>query len=350
MKSGRNYNALDAMKFVASLFVVGIHVHPFGDFSGKADYLFIVLARFAVPFFFVTSGFLLFKRLKSEENPNRYVKSYVMRILKMYLFWFIVDIPMTYARKLQPIGEEGSNALAELAGFCKNAVLTSTFRGSWFLTATIYGILLVWLLSRKCGNRTIIGAGLLLYGLCILSSAYAEIFKASGGWQIYKVYKEITGGAAYNRWPAGFLFLALGKWFADNEQRLPITRKTAFFGCIVSVYLMMLEMTFLKKQEIVGASDCFVSLIPLSVFLCALLLHTQLPDNLIYRKMRVASTVTFYAHFMLLFVFEGIKDRFGMAPEKLVRYGMIVLLCWGITELILRLEKIRGFGWLKYSH
>ena len=92
MKSGRNYNALDAMKFVASLFVVGIHVHPFGDFSGKADYLFIVLARFAVPFFFVTSGFLLFKRLKSEENPNRYVKSYVMRILKMYLFWFIVGM------------------------------------------------------------------------------------------------------------------------------------------------------------------------------------------------------------------------------------------------------------------
>ncbi len=348
MESGRNYNALDAMKFVASLFVVGIHVHPFGDFSGKADYLFIVLARFAVPFFFVTSGFLLFKRLKSEENPNRYLKSYVMRILKMYLFWFIVDLPMTYARKLQPLG--GDNAGAKILEFCKNAVFTSTFRGSWFLMATIYGVLLVWLLSKKFGNRTLLGLGLLLYGLCILTSAYEGIFKESGAWQVYRVYRELTGGAAYNRWPAGFLFLALGKWFADNEQRLPISRKTAFFGCIISVYLMMLEMTCLKGREIVGASDCFMTLIPLTVFLFALLLHTQLPDDSLYRKMRAASTVTFYAHFMLLFLFEGMKNRFGITPDKLVRYGMIVLLCWGLTELILRLEKIRGFGWLKYSH
>ena len=67
-----NYNAIDLGKFICAILVVTIHVKPFGA-NGSEVFTFLNLflkqyiARIAVPFFFITSGFLLFRKTNHDN-------------------------------------------------------------------------------------------------------------------------------------------------------------------------------------------------------------------------------------------------------------------------------------------
>ncbi|EGO8469402.1 racemase, partial [Enterococcus faecalis] len=54
----KNNDVLDAFKFIAALSVVGIHTFPSKSILGSD---LKILARFSVPFFFIVSGYFLFK-------------------------------------------------------------------------------------------------------------------------------------------------------------------------------------------------------------------------------------------------------------------------------------------------
>jgi surface polysaccharide O-acyltransferase-like enzyme len=54
----KHYNCIDLIKFICALFVVSIHVSPFASYNSFINYgLKNYIARIAVPFFFVASGY-----------------------------------------------------------------------------------------------------------------------------------------------------------------------------------------------------------------------------------------------------------------------------------------------------
>jgi len=68
----KQYNFLNALKIIAAFFVVAIHVHFPGDFGTGV----IAVARFAVPFFFMVSGFFSYYENKTslKEKYKRKIK------------------------------------------------------------------------------------------------------------------------------------------------------------------------------------------------------------------------------------------------------------------------------------
>lgn len=85
----RNY-AIDFIKFFAILAVVIIHTFPSDHQLGY--FIFDNFSRFAVPFFFASSGYLF--GLKVINNPKSvvYFKRYLMKILKIYVCWLMFYI------------------------------------------------------------------------------------------------------------------------------------------------------------------------------------------------------------------------------------------------------------------
>ena len=62
-----NYNGIDLVKFICSYLVVIIHTAPLSSYFmtyGDLLHIYIIqyFCRLAVPFFFVASGFLLFRK------------------------------------------------------------------------------------------------------------------------------------------------------------------------------------------------------------------------------------------------------------------------------------------------
>lgn len=90
-----NYNGIDLVKFICSLLVVIIHTAPFSsDLMPYGDYLNVFftqyICRLAVPFFFVSSGFLLFNKLEIHNPNSDRIKIYIFRMLRHYGTWTIL--------------------------------------------------------------------------------------------------------------------------------------------------------------------------------------------------------------------------------------------------------------------
>ena len=61
-----NFNGIDVMKFLCAIFVCTIHIEPFGRNIFGVDlnfWLMNYVCRVAVPFYFVSAGFFLFRKI-----------------------------------------------------------------------------------------------------------------------------------------------------------------------------------------------------------------------------------------------------------------------------------------------
>ena len=69
----KTYYALDVAKFISAFLVVCIHTGPLLDVDATGNFILVqILARLAVPFFFVASGFLFFRKLDFKREYNDY--------------------------------------------------------------------------------------------------------------------------------------------------------------------------------------------------------------------------------------------------------------------------------------
>lgn len=93
--SNTNYNGLDLFKFICSLLVVTIHTAPFSsEIIPYGDLLNVFITqyicRLAVPFFFVSSGFLLFSKMEIQNPRTDTIKKYIFKMLRHYGTWTIL--------------------------------------------------------------------------------------------------------------------------------------------------------------------------------------------------------------------------------------------------------------------
>ena len=77
---------IDSMRFVACVAVILLHCFPT---TGLLKTLVDQTARFAVPFFFITSGHFLAAKLQRSDTPRVYL-SYMQKIVGLYLAWSLI--------------------------------------------------------------------------------------------------------------------------------------------------------------------------------------------------------------------------------------------------------------------
>lgn len=90
----RNFDSVDAAKFVLSILVVAIHSYPFDGYA----VFFNPILRTAVPLFFLISSYFFFnhhKYLSDLEERVLHIEKYVSRNLRLYLFWMLVFLMPT---------------------------------------------------------------------------------------------------------------------------------------------------------------------------------------------------------------------------------------------------------------
>lgn len=132
--AGKRMDSLDWFRLPAALLVTAIHTSPLSSFSPQADFwLTRVLARIAVPFFFMVSGFFLpdsFAKLRKQEK----------KLFFLYALSIVLYLPLNlYAGQLSGI---------TAGAFLKQLFFDGTFYHLWYLPAAMEGMLLVWLLKK----------------------------------------------------------------------------------------------------------------------------------------------------------------------------------------------------------
>ena len=123
------YPALDAFRLIAAILVIAIHTSPLSDISSAADFILTrIIARIAVPFFFMTSGFFLFKDGTDKEKLKTFLKSTAI----LYAVSIILYLPVNIYS-----GYFSTDML--LPNIIKDLIFDGTFYHLWYLPAALSG-------------------------------------------------------------------------------------------------------------------------------------------------------------------------------------------------------------------
>ncbi len=364
LNSKPQYYCIDLMKFICALLVVTLHIVTYAFSEMAVDGapptghdnvlmltlmpLYFVVVRLAVPFFFIASSYFLFKKVKeTPEKRGEYVKKYCLRIFLLYVFWFVVSLPITIDKYF--IAENGGGAIKLLV----KILLQGGYSGSWYLIASIWSVLLVNLFSKYSVSFNIVFASI-LYAISCLFCTYFNVFSLLPNKSIFLAVKDFNANyPIYLTFFNGYIFVLLGRLFAERETLLSKGASTVLL--IVCPLLMFCELFVCTYFSLNVATDCFLTLVPMSVALFQTIKSVQLKPRKIYGHLRKYSTFLYLYHFVFLYVFYRLVYAFrwkifiSNIPMTIVVYLIIVASAILLCELNCYLSKKKAFRFIKYG-
>ena len=240
------YMAMDIFRVVAALLVITIHTSPLTSFSDTADFLLTrVLARVAVPFFFMATGFFLLPgggsrsgsgdcsggRSLPDGDPTsgrsqsnggrsrsgsgncsgkRRLSGSIKKLCLLYAIAIIIYIPLNiYSGQLE---------ISSPLDVFRLLLFDGTFYHLWYLPAAMVGLMLMALLQRFFSLKGCLIISLILYGIGLGGDSYYGLISMLP--PLKAVYDGLFTISSYTR-NGIFLapiFLCLG-WLVKEMQK-----------------------------------------------------------------------------------------------------------------------------------
>lgn len=293
----RTVPALDLFRLAAVLLVVMNHTSPLADVSATADFwLTRVLARVAVPFFLMTTGYFLSR--DHWAGAGRQVKKLCLLYGACVLLYLPVNL---YAG----IFTGPADALRKL-------LVDGTFYHLWYFPATILGVVIARWLSRL-GLRVALPAAALLYLVGLGGDSYYGLVSQIP--PLRASYDGVFTLCGYTRNGLFFapLFLLLG------AAGMRWSRKLSLTGFVLSLTAMSAEGLWLHRLN-VQRHDSMYLLLPLCmVCLFSLLLGG---NGGACRKVRTFSTAMYVIHPLCIVLVRGAAKVLGL-EEMLIGNSLL---------------------------
>lgn len=178
--------SVDSIRLIAILSVIAIHTTPFsiasGDFNTSHYYQYIAinqLARFAVPFFFVISGYFYGVKVNKGACPLLTAKNMLLKLMILYLGWFLIylmpyNLSMIYQYGfLGPIKVAYWNSINSI-----DKPIDFIFQGSqihlWFLVSLMLCTSITAVFVKKNAIHALFLISLILYFIGVLAKSYSD--------------------------------------------------------------------------------------------------------------------------------------------------------------------------------
>ncbi len=249
----------DILKFILSLMVLAIHTVLFP----MALYPWL---RIAVPLFFIMSSKFVFSKL-NKASPDQHAKilrGFVLRNLQLYICWFIILIPITlYVRSSLYFS---GNILQNILNIVRSILFSSSFIASWFIMATIIGVLLIYFLSRVLRkNYLIFIFALFAFIFVTLASSYeyviADTFISSAIEGYITIFSELVCS-----FPAAIFWVFIGKLFAEQKIKIKSTVLWAILT-VLSCAALYIEWRCILHLDGSYSNDSYFMLAPVCILL-----------------------------------------------------------------------------------
>ena len=279
IKEPKNYNGIDLVKFLCAIMVFVLHIPPFqGEVSGLAKYVNFGLQqyafRIAVPFYFISSGFFLFRKMPLYQLDKEIIKSYCFKILRLLGTWHVL-LFMGWTGHL------------------------------WYLGATVIAIILL-SFCFHCRIRLgyIYAIACVLYVIGLLGDSYyglvAPLENVTMINLVFKGYR-FAFSTTRNGVFMGFIFVLIGATFSNC--RIQLKTRTALVGLAVSMICLFAEVFLLKYNDIPVDYNMYIFLLPATFFLFSFAVSVKLKDRPVYKRLRNIGMMVYFSH---LLINEGI--------------------------------------------
>ena len=325
MTEKRIYPGVNCFKLMAAFFVIIIHTSPLTSFSAEADFVLTrILARTAVPFFFMVTGFFVLpKALGDTARGLRYLRRIGLIYLASVLLYFPVNL---YAGHFRGVG---------VGGFLRMLLIDGTFYHLWYLPALLLGFALVWAGLKILPWKAVLGSSVFLYLLGLPGDSYYGFLK--DGSVLRQLYDGFFHISSYTRnglfYAPVFLVLgyAVSRQYGDGTasgkaaRRLPFSVILAALG--VCSALLLAEGITLKILEMQRHDSMYLALVPLMYFLFLSLLDARGPDPM-KRLPKELPLLVYVLHPLFLILVRGFSGltNLNMLTENSLAHFLAVAL------------------------
>lgn len=327
----KNDAKYDIIKFILSVMVIAIH-------SALYPMVLYPWLRIAVPLFFMISSYFLFSKLRdsSAEEQKRTLKKFAIRNLQLYACWFVILLPITLhiRRDLYSSPEIFRNIIR----IVRSVLFGSTFIASWYIVATVIGVLIVYYLSRFLRNNFVLFL-IVLAAFCVvtLDSSYQAVIEDTFIGAGIRGYKHIFGGLV-NSYPASLFWVFIGKIIA--EHKLKLKSSLLIVLSVLAAAALYLEWRFVISLDGSYNNDSYFMLAPLCVFLF-LAIEQIKPIQWKYGVyLRRASTVFYVSHGSVLPVVKKLLEivlHIKCPPVAFLITFVCCIIIYGAIELAIQI-------------
>ncbi|PFG58620.1 surface polysaccharide O-acyltransferase-like enzyme [Vibrio sp. ES.051] len=244
--------SLEFARIIAIVAIIGLHCQMAltywqWDETPWVGYILNQLARFAVPLFFLISGYLIQPKL--SRDPVETFKNYAKPLMKIWVIWSLISLVMPF--QWQTVAEAGY--LAERQnywGYLMSTPINTIFEGGlvhlWFIPALVIAVALVTLLIRINMAQLLLPTAVLLYVYGVFAGSYSTLTDLPAPF-------FTRNGPFFSTLLVAFGYLARDnqwQWSRNNTIRLILLGMALHFG--EAYWLMQHDVAFNSHDFLFG--------------------------------------------------------------------------------------------------
>lgn len=279
------YTGLDVTKLMCAFLIVYLHsyVDDMGHFS---TWFRNVITYIGVPFFFITSGFFFKKGLLKNDNSSSYLKKYVRRVVKMYVAWSVITLPVSWL--CIEWGHPDYSLSLKIVYLFRMFLFSGSCGIYWYLLALIICSMVIFFFDakKKRGWLYLIATVLFIVGV-VYDSPYRNN-------NLCFQFIHIVFGSENNYLNMGLFYMCIGHFFATHPFKC--NNILLVSAIILSIIARTMEIRF-------TGFNCLSAVIATALFSWARNTRINISDELSI-SMRKLSTAIYLLHFPFLLVVD----------------------------------------------
>ena len=338
MQATERNNAIDMFRLVSAIAVVMLHMNLLADVNDTAHRIIgDGLLRFALPFFFCTSGYYYITALLRGKHV--FLRQ-LFNVLKPYLVWTFIYYAASFVQNVIIAGVPVGTFLMERLVFF---FFNGSYYHFWYFPALIYAMILVTVFYKLFGEkglRVFSAAAVVLYIIGALGLTYYDIGKSIP--VLSRVYSMADFETIRRIVCMGFPLFSLGYWVvALREKTARAVHKSIKWLLAGALLLFAAEITLVTFGLYGDSSaEMMLSVYPLTgIIFIALLRHPRPAWRSAAPYARRLANFLFYVHPLIIL---GSEYATGAAGVTLGTLPLFVL--------VLVISLILGFVCIKWDN
>lgn len=290
--------AIDVVKYLMAFCVIAIHTLPLKNGHNE------VLIKFfntgvsiAVPFFFLSSGYLIARKFSGNKKSNLFlIDKQIKKLLQYYIIWTLIYLPLTIYGFIQ----SGDGLKKSCGLFFRNLVFQGENYYSWplwFLLSSIYGFIIFRFIVKysKAFNMWCTIAICIFVAFYFTTDYLITVNVNDAGLRLIAVLLEKTVGKG--RMFSGTFYILMGALIAECDFSMKNKRLAVIFGVL---YLV----TAFSGFGLMKILMC------ISFFAFVLFIRVEKHNGRYFRR---TSTIMYYTHMLFFFLLKLLfkQDMYG---------------------------------------
>ena len=273
-------NGIDLFRFVGAFFIVCLHVKYETLDNDYVDSL-RLLSRWAVPFFYITTGFFLGYKIKNNNLDFEQIQKNVTVLISILIISSFVYLPLDIIKGRIP------NSISN--------ILAGTYYHLWFIGSLLVGYIFIWYLFfiKKNNLLPCLSIGILFFAL--FTDSYDQLINKNIDFDLCRFLLSIP-------------LMNVGIVLSKKESKINLfNNKLLIVLILTGIAIQFIEAEFFSKQFYYDKflHQFLFGTIIISISLFILSTKINIKENLLSKFGREHSLFIYLYHPLILIVIEA---------------------------------------------